>query len=138
MKKLLFVFTILFLIYSCDKNDEGIHIENDGTTMEEDIQALSVLSLEILTLAESVQCNDPGTWKFIATGSKPCGGPMGYLAYSTTMGPVATAAFLQSVALYNAMHEAFNIKWEIFSDCALVPAPSGVACVDGAAVLIYE
>ncbi len=111
-------------------------LEYEGVlTQEQELQNLSDKLLEIETLAESVSCEDSETWSFTAYGSRACGGPSGYLAYSNT---IDTDNFLKLVKEYTIAEDAFNKKWSISSICSMVPEPIGVICKNGVAALLYE
>lgn len=95
---------------------------------------LAELYAEIEKLAEGKPCTDASEWSFTPIGSKPCGGPSGYIAYSTQ---IDTEHFFNRVALYDMLQKKFNEKWGVSSDCAVVPAPTGVQCVEGKPQFIY-
>ncbi|MGJ5641311.1 hypothetical protein [Formosa sp. S-31] len=126
-RHLLAVFMLACISFSCNNND-------DDTTQEQDAQQLHRMFSDIETLANSLSCTDASNWTFTAFGSKACGGPEGYIAYSTE---IDTRLFLEKIKAYNKAREAFNIKWNIFSDCSIPAQPSGVSCVNGEPVLEY-
>ncbi len=73
-------------------------------------------------------CAGDGDCRYIAFGSKPCGGPWRYLTYSAaTVDPVALAG---KVCLYNAMNDVYNRRHNIASDCS-IPTPPDLGCVAG-------
>ena len=88
----------------------------------------------LMALSESVSCEDNTEWRFAGLGSKPCGGPTGYIAYSIR---IDTVDFLGRLRDYNEAVRAKNEREGLISDCAIEPAPFGVQCQDGTAVLIY-
>ncbi|MFC3415547.1 hypothetical protein [Algoriphagus hitonicola] len=49
---------------------------------EDFLAEMEVLYEEIQSLSSSQTCSDLGEWSFVALGSKPCGGPWEYTAYS--------------------------------------------------------
>jgi hypothetical protein len=59
--------------------------------------------------------------KQIAFGSKPCGGPWKYLAYSTAK--TDEARLKQLVSDYNALEKQINEEEQLASDCSLVTEP---------------
>lgn len=65
---------LIFLI-SCGARDD--------LTQGQDAERLNELFVEIETLASSVDCEDADNWTYTTYGSKACGGPVGYIAYST-------------------------------------------------------
>jgi len=118
MKKLLIILTGLCLCaFSCDETAE--------TGMAAEKEALENLRTEIETLIGTTACTEDSGCDVIAFGSKPCGGPWYYLAYSTA---VDTEALLEMVATYNELEATYNEKWGVLSDCEVVTAPAGVIC----------
>jgi hypothetical protein len=107
---------LLFLVVSCS-------IENDN--QNDDLAALQVMFEEIQTLATSVSCT---------YGSKACGGPQGYIAYSNQ---INVAYFLSLIEEYSTAEREYNIRWGIVSTCDIPEIPTGVSCQNGSAVLIY-
>ncbi len=108
--------------------------DDDASTEEQESDTLEEMLFEIIKIAESVDCVTPDDWTFTPIGSKACGGPTGFLAYSVT---IDTNDFLEKVEAYKEAMNAFNIKWGVISDCALPATPVGVTCVDGKAELVY-
>ena len=109
-------------------------VKRELTEQEKEHQELITLIGEIYDLQSSVSCTDASDWTFTAYGSKACGGPQGYIAYSTQ---IDTVAFLQKIEAYTNMEKEYNIKWEITSTCDLPNQPIGVACVNGYPALKY-
>lgn len=114
--------TILGGLLSCSSDD----VQADD--LQEQLNTLVALS-------ESVDCIDGNDWQFAGIGSKPCGGPTGYIAYSTA---IDTADFLSRLAAYNEAVRAYNESNGLPSDCALVNPPTRIECEDGKAVLVYQ
>ena len=109
--------------------------QNDGMTQEEEAQNLSIMFSEISLLAVSVTCEDASEWTYTSYGEKACGGPVGFIAYATT---IDTVAFLQKVEVHRAAEQAFNKKWGIISTCDLPAEPSGIICENGTPVFTYQ
>lgn len=130
MNKLLTLSTILLLAFACE-DSTGI---TDKTKREEDEQLLEQLHKEIEALSKSVTCTEADEWKFVAIGSKACGGPTSYIAYSTK---INEEQFLEKVSYFTEQQAKFNTKWGIFSTCDLPAEPSGVTCADGKPVFVY-
>lgn len=128
MKKLKFIGIFLFLgiCFSCSVKD--------GLTQEQETDNLNQLFYEIKNLATSVDCIDSTEWIFTSYGSKACGGPMGYLAYSTNIG---TVLFLEKIEEHRIAQRNFNEKWGIMSDCSIPPEPKEVICEDANPILVY-
>ncbi|NJX14129.1 solute carrier organic anion transporter [Tamlana crocina] len=115
-----------FMAFQCD--------DNDSATMEEEQTELRTLKAEIESFASQSECNTNTECQYIAFGSKPCGGPWGYLVYSTS---IDTEKLKQMVEDYNQKEADFNTKWGIMSDCALAPQPSSVNCENNTCVAVY-
>ncbi|MDD7885512.1 hypothetical protein [Flavivirga sp. 57AJ16] len=109
-------------------------VKRELTEQEKDYRKLMDVFDEIYKLSTSVSCTDASNWTFTAYGSKACGGPQGYMAYSKQ---IDTEAFLQKVEEYTNMEKGYNIKWEIVSTCDLPRQPKEVVCVNGYPVLKY-
>lgn len=71
------IFCIAFLISGCDKEN----------TQNKEQQELEQLFAKIKGIAESSNCGGSTNYelKFKAIGSKACGGPTGYIGYSTSI-----------------------------------------------------
>ncbi len=113
---------VLGSLLSCSSDD----IQADD--LEEQLKTLVALS-------ESVACIDSNDWQFAGIGSKPCGGPTGYIAYSSA---IDTADFLSRLTAYNEAVRAYNESNGGLSDCAFVSPPTRIECEDGKAVLVYQ
>lgn len=133
MNKLLFFAPILaiVLLSSCTNDDDDA---NDNLTQEEELANLNALLAEIEDMASSVPCTDAADWSYTAYGDKACGGPVGYIAYPTT---INTVQFLNKVVAHRNAQEAFNQKWEVASDCSLPAEPNAVRCEGGVPVFDY-
>lgn len=118
---------LLVIVFSCTNNSD--------TTKEEELSELNSLQNEIELLIDESVCTENSECEFIAFGSKPCGGPWSYLVFSTN---IDTELLLNKVAIYNEKENAFNIKWDVVSDCMYVLPPSNTECVDGKCKAIYN
>ena len=125
MKNLTYTFFILLLSISCSSNEN---------TQKEDQLELETLTNEITSLAESSICNEENECKYIALGSKPCGGPWSYLVYSSS---INTALLLEKVKNYNELENTYNLKWGINSDCSVVSPPTSLECINGKCIANY-
>lgn len=72
--------------------------------MEADKLKLESLMTEIKGLSE-VKCEISEDWRFRPIGAKACGGPTGYIAYSSK---IDTVAFIQKIDKYTADQKIFN------------------------------
>ncbi|MNR99399.1 hypothetical protein D3C72_306340 [compost metagenome] len=130
MKRISLLFmTIAFIFMGCSNDDDQ--------TKEQESQQLDQMHQEIiaLSLVTTEACTNSEEWSFTAIGSKSCGGPTGYIAYSLK---IDTVAFLKKVEDYTKAQNEFNIKWGIPSTCEMAIPPTGVDCVDGKPTLVYN
>ncbi len=129
-KLLLFAPVLVISLFSSCNNDD----DSDNLTQEEELANLNALFVAIQDMASSVPCTDAADWAHTAYGDKACGGPVGYIAYPTS---INTTLFLEKVAEHRSAQEAFNEKWEVASDCSLPGEPTAIRCEDGAPVFEY-
>ncbi|WP_248724687.1 hypothetical protein [Seonamhaeicola sp. ML3] len=108
--------------------------EDQSPVYNEELETLTALREDIETLADSSVCNDSSECRFIAFGSKPCGGPWGFLVYSTS---IDTNDLEAKVEQYNTLEAAFNSKWGLASDCSVPAQPTDVICENNKCVAIY-
>lgn len=120
-------FTFLMTLFVCCTAD-------DENTQEQEAQYLTQLLTEIEMLAASENCNVSSEWTFTSYGSKACGGPTGYIAYSRT---IDVDSFLAKIEKHKTAEQEFNVKWAIVSDCAFATSPTAVNCENGKPVLEY-
>lgn len=108
--------------------------ESSKTDFEQDKASLEQLFQEIEKLSLSENCINENDWKFVGYGAKACGGFQGYIAYSSA---IDEAHFLNLVDSYTAQEKAFNEKWAVISDCALVNPPKSISCQNNLPVFNY-
>lgn len=108
--------------------------KDDHSSKDKDLKELEALYKEIDLMSKSNICVNAADWAFTAIGSKACGGPTNFIAYSTKLN---TVEFLKKVQAYTEAQDKFNKKWRIYSDCMLIAMPQRVDCVNGKAELIY-
>jgi len=124
-----FLLLILFTVTAC---------KQDGTvssgTKDTDQTELNNRRAEIQKLADDIRCDNESDWAIAPIGSKACGGPIGYVAYSLKTN---TDLFLKKIEEYTQLQKAFNVKWNQISDCSLVLPPKGVQCDQAKAKLVY-
>ncbi len=117
--KSFFYFLALVVFLGCT-SDEGVELR--------DAQMLDKLAIEIADLIESSECSEQSQCAYIAFGSKPCGGPWGYLVYSTT---IDVNLLEYKVNLYNQIQREYNQRNRVVSDCLVASPPSALVCEDG-------
>jgi hypothetical protein len=125
MRRTVSAFLILLVLSACTEQRSRQEAELE----------LQLLMNEIDGMVANAECADPYEWRITPVGSKPCGGPIAYKAYSSQMD---TVAFLQEVKLFTEKQRAFNKEWDVASDCLLVPMPVDVRCVEGKPELVYS
>ena len=123
----LFTICISLLSFQCEEED-------NTPTQEEEQTELNILKSDIETLANTSICNNTFICKYIAFGSKPCGGPWSYLIYSTS---IDQQNLQNLVEVYNEKQAEFNTKWGIFSDCAFAMPPTSITCENNSCVPVY-
>lgn len=122
MKKYLTI-PLLFILYltlcatQCEDENE-FNYDDDQTE-------LINLKSEIESLVSTSVCNENTECKYIAFGSKPCGGPWSYLIYSSS---IDTNALEMMVENYNEKESVFNERYGTVSDCAIVSPPTSISC----------
>ena len=124
--KLIGIFLLMGFCFSCSSDD--------GLSQEQEATNLNKMLFSIEGLASSVNCIDSSEWTFTSYGEKACGGPVGYIAYSTN---IDTAVFLEKIEEHRIAQQRFNEKWGIISDCSLPAEPIGVICQNGNPVFEY-
>jgi hypothetical protein len=135
MKNTYFILFLALLTISCSKDDDSQEPATP-TSFELSVKQDPLKSMweEILSLSESETCNDPAEWEFAAYGSKPCGGPWGYIAYSVN---IDTADFQAKLEEFRIEQKKYNEDNGQMSTCDMAEEPSGVTCESGKAVLVY-
>jgi len=123
---LLLLGCLVLMAFKCE-DDTNLNKEQE----QEELAQLKHL-IEDLT-SESI-CNQSTECKYIAFGSKPCGGPWSYLIYSTS---INTDQLEDMVSIYNQKENAFNIKYNVVSDCSLAIPPSELSCENNQCIAIY-
>jgi hypothetical protein len=129
MKNIPFLFIAFsFPFFSCNSDDNN--------SQETENQNLTKMNTEIISasMVNSSPCSNPAEWSFTAIGSKACGGPTGFIAYSLK---INVTEFLKKVENYTKAQDAYNKKWGIFSTCDILLPPKRVDCVNGKPTLVY-
>ena len=88
--------------------------------------------VRIRALAASPSCSEDSQCHSLALGARPCGGPEGYLAWSSVRTPPEEIRALGQ--LYQAERKAANEASGVVSDCRYLPDP-GAVCRAGACQL---
>ena len=134
MKKILLIFGLMSLFVlvtamSCDDDDDV-----SSVNCEQRLQSLADLKLTIQTMANTSICSEEFECRYIPFGSKPCGGPWGFLVYSTS---VDTLALTSLVEEYNLLETDYNNNCNAISDCSVPQPPIGFECENNQCIPIY-
>lgn len=142
MKKHLIILVALFSLASCKSKQNADLAETlpkdvalkpeRSSSQTADVKKLQVQKSQIDSLIATVPCKNEENWRISPLGSKACGGPAGYIAYPVEM----ENEVLPLIKNYTQQSDAFNKKFGIISDCAMVPPPSGIRCQNGKPVLL--
>jgi len=124
----LMLMTTIIGLSACDK-------DTNTDLQDRDKEKLTEMRKEIQDMVDSVNCTDASEWSFSAIGSKPCGGPIGYIAYPHS---IDTALFNDMVDTYTKAEKDYNTTYNIISDCRAISPPKAVECVDGKPNLVYN
>jgi hypothetical protein len=101
---------------------------NEFDEEEQDRRRLQEMYEEIVEYIGIANCNDGGDCRYVAIGSKPCGGPWSYLIYSSS---TLDEEVLFTLVGEHAEFEAYmNEKYHYSSTCD-VPIPPTVECRNG-------
>ena len=127
-----FISSILIFIVTVGCSLEG----TTGQEQEElDLKVLSDLGNDINVLIESSVCTDETECSFIAFGTKPCGGPWGYVVYSNS---IDTDELIEKVERFNQLQNTYNLRYNITSDCSVVSPPDALICEDNKCKAVYN
>lgn len=127
MKNFIFALTLLLSFCSCSSEDSELSKEEEVLMLQEKFSQIEILS-------ESKNCENSDNWTFTAYGSKACGGPKGFIAYSIE---IDTVHFLQLIEQYTEAEDEFNKKWGIISDCSVPLQPLSIVCKNGEPTFEY-
>jgi hypothetical protein len=106
------VFVLSFLLLL---GGDPVASQRSDTERLEDLRRMIEQEIGIPSAKELSQC------KLIPFGSKPCGGPWGYLVYSTLK--TDESRLKQLVSDFNQLQKKINEDDKILSDCTIAPQP---------------
>lgn len=124
MNYLLSIFIFVNVFASCEQITESSEITT--STLNDQME-------NIRSLIDKGTCTDESSCRYMAYGSKACGGPVGYLIFSSD---VNEALLKKMVASYTQNQKVFNEKNGIMSDCSIPPEPQQLKCENGKCVEI--
>jgi hypothetical protein len=133
MKRTLFNLGLmsLFLLTTAMQCDDD---EFYPTNCDEQIQNLLLLKTNIAAIANASICNEEFECRYIAFGSKPCGGPWEFLIYTTS---IDTLTLTSLVEAYNQLESEYNINCNAISDCSAPQPPTGFECENNQCIPIF-
>jgi hypothetical protein len=120
------IFSLLLILGGCQLFEDN--------TKDYDLAELDKLYERIISLSESKTCSNSSEWQFTSIGSKACGGPTGYVAYSTE---INESEFLELVKQYTELQAEYNRQNKKASDCSFLSPPAKVFCENGKPVFQY-
>ena len=122
----LFVILLLFIASaaSCQNTEEAQIIT---------LQELETQFEVIQKLISEGTCSDSSQCNYIAYGTKACGGPQGYLVFSSE---VDLEKLKNLVDKYTAAEDTYNKQNGIMSDCSIPSPPDNIECSDGKCVAV--
>lgn len=103
-------------------------------TCEDRLDSLNELELKIENLVNESECGGNFECRYIAFGSKPCGGPWSYLIYSTS---IDTLKLERLVDRYNANGDIYNFECNVVSDCSIPNPPIDFECENNKCIPIF-
>lgn len=111
----------------------GIFASCEQLSAEQEItrEQLDRQLAEIQSFIEEGNCSSDSQCKFIPYGSKACGGPQGYLIFSSNVDEEKLKSMVEK---YSQAEASFNKANNIMSDCSIPPEPQELACEDGECV----
>lgn len=118
---------MLFTAMSCDDDD-------NPTTCLDILQNLQSQKEIVETLAATSVCNENFECRYIAFGSKACGGPKTYLIYTTSIDTLALASLVQD---YNQLESEYNVTCNQISDCTAPQPPIGFDCDNNQCIPVF-
>ena len=99
----------------------GSQAPNPSASAQLDEMSLDSLRARITVLIGEPLASTVSQCRAIAFGSKPCGGPWSYLAYSTEV--TDSVKLAQFVSLYNRRESDLNREEGRMSDCRAITLP---------------
>lgn len=111
----------------CDDDDTSYNCQDN-------VLYLAELKSTIESMANASVCNDDFECRFIAFGSKPCGGPWEFLVYSAS---IDSMALVTAVTEYNQLEADYNLNCNVISDCSTPQPPTSFSCDNNQCIPIF-
>lgn len=113
---------MLLSLFSCEQ------LPVELTNQSKDEARLAEMLAEIETLISDKSCTKDSKCTVMAYGAKACGGPIGYLVYSS--GNVKESELKKLVEEFTDLQSLMNDQYGYISDCSIA-SPPDVSCLDG-------
>lgn len=123
--QLLAIILLVLMFSACSANDAD---SKEQVELGKVIASLDTVLLEIQSTIGEAACSQDSQCGAVAIGHKPCGGPSGYLAYSTHNTDVTRLNEL--VVQHRAINRELNQMTGAISDCSMQMEPKAF-CADG-------
>jgi len=124
MKLLLLLFLFIGSVLGCEQAENAQEIS---------AKHLEKQLAEIRSIINADTCSESGECRILAYGSKACGGPQGYLLFSSNLDVEALTRMVED---YNKAEDDYNKKYNVISDCMLALPPNKLACENGKCVQV--
>jgi len=116
------------LVTICCWISPSAQAEEGSRALDQDREKLMHLDQSVRGIIGDAACTDNTDCRLMGYGSKPCGGPAGYVAYSIKGTNVALLE--EKVLEFNALALELDRRTGTVSDCTLASKPE-VKCVQG-------
>ena len=128
MKKKILLILSIFGLLSCANDDTTESKAAYEMQLQEQLEAIT-------NLASSGNCNEDTDCDYLAYGSKACGGPKGYVVFSTA---IDVDLLKEMIEDYTKLEEEYNIKFGIISDCSIVSPLFITGCLNNQCAKMIE
>lgn len=134
MKKTLFLFGLmsLFILSTAMQCDDDDNI--GASSCDSQLETLLNLRTDIEAMASASTCSEEFECRYIGFGSKACGGPKGFLIYTTSIDTLALSSLVEN---YNQLERDYNISCDQHSDCSVPQVPIGFECENNQCIPIF-
>lgn len=123
----LLLFFVLTTAMQCDEDDSPV-------SCAQTLQYLQDYKATIESIAAASVCDGDFECRYIAFGSKPCGGPWEFLVYSTS---IDTLELMNLVSDYNILENNYNLDCGAISDCSTPQPPIGFECENNRCIPVF-
>ncbi len=124
MKIVIYVLLLFSSVSGCQTKDTEREVTRQD--LEEQLGAIH-------SFIDAGSCNEDSKCSYIAYGSKSCGGPQGYLVFSTNIEVKTLKAMVNK---YTEDEKVYNKQNGVISDCSVPAPPKIVGCKNGNCVRI--